>query len=197
MLAGGRLFIISGPSGVGEDSVIDRLHRCLPIERVITTTTRKKRPGESDGSPYYFVSEEEFRKGIAKGRFFEYARHYNGKFYGVTKEEIKRVIKSGRVGIWKIEYKGVMTAKKLIPGIVAILIMPPSLKTLEQRLLKRGESREFIEERIGYTKEWMKHRNIYDYEVINYEDKLDETVEKVREIIIKECSKKQCDKISI
>jgi guanylate kinase len=181
-----KLFIISGPSGAGEDSVIEELERYLPIEKVITTTTRKKRPHESQGNPYYFVSMEKFKKEIAKNQFFEYTRQYNDQFYGVTKEEIKRVINSGKIGIWKIEYKGVMTAKKLIPQVIAILIMPPSLKILEQRLLKRGESKKFIQERMDYTKEWLRHKNVYDYEVVNRERKLDKTVEEVKRIILKE-----------
>jgi guanylate kinase len=180
------LFIISGPSGVGEDSVIKGLEKCLPIEKVITTTTRKKRLNESQGNPYYFVSVEKFKKEIAKNRFFEYTQQYNNQFYGVTKKEIKRVINSGKIGIWKIEYKGVIAAKKLLPQVIAILIAPPSLKILKQRLLKRGESEEFIQQRIGYTKEWLRHKDIYDYQVINKENKLPETVDRVKEIILAE-----------
>jgi len=179
-----NLFIISGPSGVGEDSIINGLEKYLPIEKVITTTTRKKRQNELHGNPYYFVSMEEFRRGIKENRFFEYAMHYNNQFYGVTKKEIRRVIKSKKIGIWKIEYKGVIMAKKLIPKITAILISPPSLEIIRKRLQRRGESEEFIRQRIGYTKKWMKHKNIYDYEVVNHENRLEETVDKVKKIIL-------------
>ena len=181
-----NLFIISGPSGAGEDSVINGLEKCLSIERVVTTTTREKRRGESDGKPYYFISQEEFKKGIDENRFFEYAREYNDQFYGVTNEEIQRVVQSDKIGIWKIEYKGVMTVKKLMPEVIAVLIMTSSLEILKQRILRRGASEEFAEERMVYTKEWLKHKDIYDYEVVNYEGKLDETIEKVRKIILKE-----------
>lgn len=183
-----KLFIISGPSGAGEDSIIQGLKKLLPIEKVVTTTTREKRDGEVDGNPdaYYFISKEEFQKGIIEDRFFEYAREYNDQFYGVTKKEIKRVVNSGRIGIWKIEYKGVMTIKKLMPEVVSILITVPSLEILRQRILKRGASEEFVRERMDYTKEWLKHKDIYDYEVVNYENKLDEAVENVKEIILKE-----------
>ena len=181
-----KLFIISGPSGAGEDSVIDGLEKDLPIERVVTTTTREKRKGELDGKPYYFISKKEFEKGIAKNNFFEYAREYNNQFYGVTKKEIQRVVKSDKIGIWKIEYKGVITVKKLMPKVIAIFITVSSLEILKQRLLKRGADEKFIQERMDYTKKWLKHKNIYDYEVVNHEEKLDETVEKVKGIILKE-----------
>ena len=181
-----KLFIISGPSGAGEDSVIEELRKFFPVERVITTTTRKKRSDVFSEDPYYFISKEEFEKGISENRFFEYAREYNNQFYGVTNEEIQRVIKSGRIGIWKIEYKGVITMKKIMPEVVAILIITPSLEVMKQRLLRRGESEEFVRQRMDYTKEWLKHKDIYDYEVINYEGKLDEAVEEVKGIILRE-----------
>jgi len=181
-----KLFIISGPSGAGEDSIIQGLKKLLPIEKVVTTTTRAKRAGESDGDPYYFISKEEFEKGISENKFFEYAEEYNNQFYGVKEEEIKRVLNCGKIGIWKIEYKGVMTAKKLIPEVVAIFVMAPSLEIIRQRLLKRGESEEFIEERMVYTTEWLKHKDVYDYEVINHEGKLDEAINEVKEIILNE-----------
>ncbi|MCK5466336.1 hypothetical protein KAI56_02445 [Candidatus Parcubacteria bacterium] len=184
-----NLFIISGPSGAGEDSIIEGLKKILSIERVITTTTREKRSNIFAEDPYYFISKEEFKKGIAENRFFEYAREYNNQFYGVTKKEIERVINYDKIGIWKIEYKGVMTMKKMMPEIIAILITTESLEVLKQRILSRGASEKFVEERMIYTKEWLKHKDIYDYEVVNYEGKLDEAVEEVKGIILKECGK--------
>ena len=184
-----KLFIISGPSGAGEDSIINGLEKILSIERVVTTTTREKRRGESDGKPYYFISQEEFKKGVTENRFFEYAQEYNKQFYGVTNEEIQRVIKCDKIGIWKIEYKGVLTIKKIMSEVVAILITTESLEILKQRILRRGASEKFAEERMSYTKEWLKHKDIYDYEVVNHEGKLDEAVEEVKEIILKEYNK--------
>ena len=183
MIKSAKLFIISGPSGAGEDSVIAGLKKIMPIERVITTTTRSPRPGESNGDPYYFVSSTEFQAGIEQKKFFEYAQEYNNNYYGVTFEEIERVKNSGRISIWKIEYKGVITAKKLLPDITAILINAP-LKILEQRIRRRDRvTEEFIAERMRYTEEWLKYKDIYDYEVINEEGKLAEAIQKVAEII--------------
>jgi guanylate kinase len=182
-----KLFIISGPSGAGEDSVIEGLKKFLPIERVITTTTRKMRPREYNGSPYYFISKEEFEKKIKKNELFEYAQEYNDQFYGVTRKEIERVVNCGKIGIWKIEYKGATAIKKIMPEVVSIFIMAPTLEDIERRLLKRGASKECIKERMIYTKEWLKHKDIYDYEVINHENKLNEAIDEVKNIILKEC----------
>lgn len=180
-----NIFIISGPSGAGEDSVIDGLTKYFPIERVVTTTTRLMREGESQGNPYYFISQEEFKKKIEQDELAEYAQEYNDNFYGVTNEELNRVKKSGNIGIWKIEYKGVITAKEKFPEIKSIYIAPPSLEILKERILKRDPdvSEEYLEERMNYTKEWMKHEDIYDFKAVNEEGKLDETVEKVARII--------------
>ncbi len=181
-----NLFIISGPSGSGQDSIIDGLTKILPIERVVTTTTREPRPGESEGHPYYFIPKVAFRQSLAAGAFAEHAEQYNGNIYGVTKTELDRVIASGRVGIWKVEYQGVKSAKKLFPGIIAIFIAPPSLDILEERLRKRDHPSEtYLAERMAYTKEMLAHTSIYDYSVVNEEGKLDEAVAKTTDIIRK------------
>lgn len=177
------LIIISGPSGSGEDSIIEGLGKRMPIERVITTTTRDKRHGERDGHPYYFISKDAFQRGIDANEYFEYAQHYNDNYYGVTYEEIKRVQHSGKVGIWKIDYKGVQKAKELMPEIFAIFITAP-LDILEARLRKRDTVTDaYISERMAYTKEWLKHTDMYDVTVENEEGKLIETIEVVEDII--------------
>jgi len=179
-----NIFIISGPSGAGEDSIIEGLKKYLQIERVITTTTRSMRPEESEGNPYYFISQKKFQEKIKRGDFAEYAQEYNDNFYGVTKDEIKRVHHCGKIGIWKIEYKGVITAKKLFPEMKSIYIAPPSLEILKKRIMRRdGVSEEYVNERMEYTKEWMKYENIYDFKVVNEEGKLEEAIKKVAEII--------------
>ena len=178
-----NIFIISGPSGAGEDSIINGLGEILPIKKVITTTTREMRLGESQKNPYYFISKKKFKKGIEQNKFFEYAKEYNDNYYGVTHNEINRVKNSNKIGIWKIEYKGVITAKKLMPEIIAIFVNAP-VKILEKRIRSRkGVSEKFIKERTKYTKKWLKYKNIYDYEVINEEEKLNKTIAHVAKII--------------
>ncbi len=142
------------------------------------------RPGESQGNPYYFISKKKFIKRRDSGEFAEWAEQYNGNLYGVTREEIERVKNSGKLGIWKIDLKGVITAKKLYLEIPAIFITVSDLKVLEDRIRRRGGiSEEYIKERMEYTKEWMKQKDIYDYEVYNEEEKLDEAIAKTAEII--------------
>ncbi|MBD3310978.1 MAG: guanylate kinase [Candidatus Magasanikbacteria bacterium] len=178
-----NLVIISGPSGAGEDSIIDKLSKRIPIERVITTTTRKKRSGEKDGDPYYFINKKIFLKKIKEGYFFEWAKQYNNNYYGVSFSEIERVRNTNKIGVWKIDYKGVIKAKELVPGIISILITAP-LEILEDRIRRRGfVDEEYIRQRMDYTKEWLKHKEIYDFEVVNEEGKLDKTVSRVEKII--------------
>ncbi len=180
-----NIFIISGPSGAGEDSIIEGLKSHFPIERVITTTTREMRVGESQGNPYYFISRDEFEKNISENKMVEYAEEYNQNIYGVTKEELERVAQLEKIGIWKIEYKGVLTAKEKFPEMKSIYIAPPSLEIIEQRLRRRDKniSDEYLKERLEYTKEWMKYENIYDYKVVNEEGQLEQSIAKVAEII--------------
>lgn len=179
-----NLFIISGPSGAGEDSIIEGLKKYFPIERVVTTTTRVMRSGEIEGVPYYFTTREDFERRLLNGEFVEYARQYNGNLYGVTKQELDRVAQSGKAGIWKIEYQGVISAKKLFPEIIAIFITVPEFSILEDRIRRRDHvSEEYIKERADYSKEWMRHADIYDYKVVNEEGKLDKAVKEVAEII--------------
>lgn len=181
-----NIFIISGPSGSGQDSIIEGLKKYFSIERVITTTTRAMRDGESQQNPYYFISKEEFKKGVEANSFFEFAKEYNNNFYGVTFQEIERVKNCGKIGIWRIEYQGVITAKKLTPNIIAILITAP-LDVLEQRIKNRDKnaSEQFIKNRMEYTREFLKHKDIYDYEIENKQGRLNETIKKVANIIEK------------
>ena len=182
-----NVVIISGPSGAGEDSIIEGLRKYTTINRVITTTTRDMRPGESHGNPYYFISKEEFEKHIESNEMVEWAKQYNGNLYGVTRAELERVNALPGIGTWKIEYQGVMTAKKLFPEIKSIFIMADSLEVLAERIRRRdGVSEEFIQERMEYTKEWLQHEDIYDYKVINHQGKLDEAVAEVATILKKE-----------
>ena len=179
------LFIISGPSGAGEDSLIEGLiKKGVDIERVVTTTSRPMREGESEKSPYYFISVDEFEKRIKDGEFFEWAQEYNNSYYGVTHGEIDRVQKSGKVGIWKIGYKGVRSAKKLLPGVKAILINAP-LDQIEVRIRMRdkGVSDEYVRARMEYTKEWLEHKHLYDVEVMNVNGGLNKAVEEVYEVL--------------
>ncbi|MBD3300173.1 MAG: hypothetical protein GF347_02365 [Candidatus Moranbacteria bacterium] len=182
-----KLFIISGPSGAGENTLVEALEKIIDVEKVITTTTREKRGNEKQGKPYYFISKEEFKKGIKEDRFFEYALQDRGNYYGVTQEEIKRVLKSDKPALYRLDYKGVISLKKMMPEeTVAILITAP-LDVLEARIRRREKVTEkFVKARLDYAKGWYKNAHYYDYQVENKEGQLDQTVEKILGIIKKE-----------
>ncbi len=178
-----NIFIISGPSGAGEDSVIKGLKKIYSTEKIITTTTRNIRPNEINGKDYYFINKEEFQTKIKNNEFFEWAEEDNGQFYGGTLSEIERVRKSRKIGIWKIDYKGVMAAKKLLPEAISIFIYVP-LETIRRRLEKRGiHDEKFINSRLNYAQGWFDNEHIFNYKVENVENKLAETIEKVANII--------------
>ncbi|PIP27873.1 MAG: guanylate kinase [Candidatus Moranbacteria bacterium CG23_combo_of_CG06-09_8_20_14_all_35_22] len=177
-----NIFIISGPSGAGQDSVIRGLKKEFDLDKIITTTTREMRPEDAEGISYYFISKEEFEKKIKEDKFFEYALEDNGNYYGGTYAELERVKKNQKPVIWKIDYKGVLNAKKILPEAKSIFIHIP-FELIRNRLEKRGESEEIIQARLDYSHGWYENENIFDYKITNEEGKLEKTVQKVAEII--------------
>jgi len=180
-----NLFIISGPSGAGKDSVIRGLKKILPIKQLITTVSRPIRAGERQGRPYYFITKKQFKKNIKLNKFFEYDLHYNN-YYGLTYQEINKTKGSKKIFYWQAEYQGVITAKKKRPEIIAIFINS-SLKILIARMRQRETKMDekIFKQRVNDTKEWLKHLAIYDYVVNNKQGKLDQTIKKVANIIRK------------
>ena len=177
-----NIFIISGPSGSGQDSIIRELKKRLDFDKIITTTTRSIRPEDIDGVSYYFISKEEFKDKISKNEFFEYALEDNGNYYGGTYAELNRIKKSQKPVIWKIDYKGVLNAKKILPEAKSIFIYIP-VGLISSRLRKRGESEEMIKSRIEYAKGWYENENIFDYKIENREGELGFAVNEVLKII--------------
>lgn len=181
-----NLFIISGPSGAGEDSVIEGLKKIFDIAKIVTTTTRPIRPTEKNGREYYFISKENFLDKIDNDEFFEWAEEDNSQLYGGTKAELKRIKESDKVGIWKVDYKGVLNAKEIEPEAVSIFIKIP-IETVEKRLRQRGNAtEEFIKDRIEYAQGWYDNEDKFDYIVENKQGELDKTIQKVANIIKKE-----------
>ncbi|MBU1146388.1 guanylate kinase [Patescibacteria group bacterium] len=178
-------FIISGPSGAGEDSVIEGLGKKIKFERVITTVTRAKRAGEREGKPYHFITVPKFKKMIKNKEFWEWARVY-GDYRGAAHKELNRLMRKKTLALWKVDYQGAETIKKKMPEVLSISISPPSLASLEKRLIKRGQdSLEVIKKRMPFTKKWLKHTKGYDYIVVNRENKLKETIDRVFKILMK------------
>lgn len=187
----GKLIVISGPTGSGQDSVIEGLSdRGLKFAWVITTTTRKMRKGESEGHPYYFIKKEEFEKLIKEDKLLEWTKVYNNQYYGCTREEIENKLKKNDLVILKIDPVGATKIKKKLPEAFLIFIAVSSIEILKKRLIKRGQdSMETIEKRLKEVGEKIKLQKYFDEIVVNKEGKLSETVERVRKIIEKHSKK--------
>lgn len=189
-----KIFIISGPSGAGEDSVLASLKKTKLFNRVVTTITRSKRPGEREGLPYYFTTVEKFKKLIKFNRLIEWAIVY-GDYRGCTKKEISRLLKFSKPILWKVDWQGVKTIKQLLPQTVAIFIAPPSYAVLEQRLKRRGQdSAQTIRARKKFSQDWFKHTDVYDYTVINEQGRLAQTITRVKTIVAQELQRRKNSK---
>ncbi len=183
----GILFVLSGPSGVGKDSVISRLkERGLPLHFAITVTTRPMRPGEVDGVNYYFRTVSEFERMRAAGELLEWAV-VHGNHYGTPREQIRQALHSGKDVLLKVDVQGAAAVRSRVPGAVLIFLAPPSMTELVERLESRGtESAGELSLRIRNADHEMADLPNYDYVVVNYRERLDETVDKVQAIITAE-----------
>ncbi len=181
------LILISGPSGAGEDSVIDAIIKHFNAARIVTVVTRKKRKNETEGKDYYFTTPADFKKRMRKDEFIEWARVYDD-YRGATHMELERLFSQDKSIIWKMDWQGVGTVKKLFPESLGIVITPPhkDVAILTERLKKRGEdSWEEIKKREVFSAAWMEHLDVYDHIIENKEGKLQETIDNALHIIQK------------
>ncbi len=192
----GLLIVLSGPSGSGKDTVLERVHdKDIPIQRSISMTTRQKRDGETDGVDYYFVTKEYFEKQIAAKNMLESAV-YSSNYYGTPKGPVDKWLGDGKTVVLKIEVQGAEKIKKIYPDCVSIFIMPPSIQVLEERLRNREtDSEESIQMRMDAALGEMKCSEKYDYIVFN--DILEDTVEDICSIIKAENLKSSKMKYSV
>lgn len=177
------LVILSGPSGVGKDAVITKMKELgFPFYYAVTATTRPRRTGEQDGIDYYFLSEEEFHEKIKANQLLEWAKVY-GNYYGVPKKQLDEAFKSGQDVIVKVDVQGAATIKQVLPEAVFIFLMPPSMEELERRLRQRhSESLTELTLRLETAREEMKSLALFDYAIVNYQDKLDATISQINAI---------------
>ena len=177
----GRLFVISGASGVGKSTVLKRvMEQRKDLAFSVSATTRAPRPGEVDGESYYFVTKEQFEAMIARGEFLEYDAHM-ANYYGTPAAQAEEKMKKGSV-ILDIEPNGAFNVRKAMPDAVLIFIAPPSLEELQRRLASRGDtSVEQIKLRIERSAWEMEQSKKYDYVVIN--DQVETCAEEILKII--------------
>jgi guanylate kinase len=180
------VIVISGPSGVGKDVVIDAIiGKSRNFHHIVTATTRQKRPGEVDGVDYHFLSKAEFRRKIDAEEFLEYAEVY-GNYYGVLKSEVQRALQDGKDVILKVDVQGAATLKKVIPGALFIFLAPPSIEDLLERMKKRNaDTDEAMRVRINKAREEMESGKLFDHSVTNMRNNLDRTVNTVHSHINK------------
>jgi guanylate kinase len=178
----GLLIVISGPSGVGKDTLIKRL---LELDRhlrySVSCTTRAPRPGESDGVDYSFVSRDRFQELIDQGAFLEHAT-YNGNEYGTLAERVEKERSAGNDVVLKIEVKGAEQVRAKVPDAMFIFVAPPSVDELVKRQMKRNtESSQDMEARREIAKREMEYATRYDHVVVN--DELERAVAEILAII--------------
>jgi guanylate kinase len=178
------LIVISGPSGVGKDSVLQSMkERGLPFHFVVTATTRPQRPEEKEGIDYIFVGREEFAGMIDEGELMEYAVVY-GDYKGIPKAQVRKALASGKDVVMRVDVQGAATVRKISPEAILIFLTTSSEQELVDRLEKRKtESNEDLKLRIATARQEFKRIGEFDYIVVNRENQLDETVDTIRAII--------------
>jgi len=178
----GKLFVISGSSGVGKGTVIKEfLKRNPEFKLSVSCTTRNPREGEIDGINYFFLTKEEFKKHIDNNDFLEWAES-SGNMYGTQKTYVERKLSEGKNLILEIDTKGALNVKKILPDTTLIFILPPSFEELEARLRGRHtESEEAIQKRLSSTKLELENSKLFDYEVIN--DSIENAVNALEKIM--------------
>ena len=192
------MVVISGPSGVGKDSVLRALKKSgLPIYHVVTANTRAPRPDEKEGVDYFFVTREVFEKMIADNELIEYSHVYDD-YKGVPKAQIRKAIESGDDVILRLDVQGAEKIKKLYPDAVLIFLTPANEEEWLQRLGGRRMSQEKdFATRIATIKdELIKARN-FDYIVVNAQNQLQKTISTIEAIISAEHQRSKPRKISI
>ena len=186
----GLFIIISAPSGGGKDAVIAKLVKRIPnSSRLVTTTSRAPRPGDKEGVNYYFVSLDEFKKKIADGEFIEY-NFFAGNYYGTEKKILNQFLSKNKVIFSTTEVNGKHNLDKLKVKNIGVFLMPESVEILKERIERRGGTTpEAIKERLNLAEKEIAESEDYQYHLINKEGALEETVDKIEEIVKKELAK--------
>jgi guanylate kinase len=178
------LVVISGPSGVGKDSVVRRMkERDLPFHFVVTATTRPKRSNEVDGVDYFFVSQDEFDRMIEQDELLEHALVYNDH-KGIPKQQVRQALASGKDVVMRIDVQGAETIRNLCPEALLIFLSTRTDEELVDRLkARRTENPEALKLRLETVRQELERVDLFDYYVLNAENELDATVDTILAII--------------
>jgi guanylate kinase len=181
---GGKLVIISAPSGAGKTTIVKHLlDSGLNLSFSVSATTRQLRGNEKDGVDYFFISVAEFRKRIGNNEFVEWEEVYKDLLYGTLKSELERIWKAGKNVLFDVDVEGGITLKKKFgTKAIAIFVMPPSVTELENRLVKRGtDTPEKIRVRVEKAEDELKLANQFDTVIVNHQ--LDKAKEEAFKIV--------------
>jgi len=178
------LIVISGPSGAGKDTVVQRMkERGLPFHFVVTATTRPQRPNEVNGRDYFFVSKHEFARMIDQNELIEYALVY-GDYKGIPKAQVRAALTSGKDVIMRLDVQGAETVRKLAAEALLIFITTDSEEEMVNRLRQRQtETSDSLAIRIATARKELQRMEAFDYVIVNHDLLLDHTVDMVRAII--------------
>ena len=178
------LIVISGPSGVGKDTVVQRMKDLgMPFHFVVTANTRPIRENEVHGVDYFFVSKDEFARMIEQNELIEYAVVY-GDYKGIPKQQVREALASGVDVVMRLDVQGAETVRKLVPEALLIFLTTGSEDELVERLkARKTEKPEELALRIATARKELKRAEAFDYVIINHDNQLDKTVDTVGAII--------------
>jgi len=177
-----RLIVLSGPSGVGKDSVIELIRaRSRSVWLSVSVTTRPKRDYEVDGVHYYFVDRSQFRQMVERGELLEWAE-FAGNFYGTPRRPVEARLRRGLPALLKIDLQGARQVRRAMPGALLVFLAPPSWNELERRLIGRGtDDPETIRRRLEHAREELAAEPEFDVTVVN--DSVERAAEELLELL--------------
>ena len=182
-MAQGTLYVVSAPSGAGKTSLLKTLiEKTAGIRVSVSHTTRPMRPGEQNGTDYWFTNEPEFRRMAGEGAFIEYAEVF-GNLYGTSENAVRELLQTGVDVVLEIDWQGARQVRKRFPEVVSVYVLPPSPQALRQRLNARGQDSDVvIEHRMSEARSEMEHYSEYDYLIVN--DQFDLALAELQALVV-------------
>jgi guanylate kinase len=177
-----RVFVITGPSGVGKGTLIRSLLERVPeLQLAVSATTRDPRPGERDGVDYHFLTEAEFDGRVINGEFVEHAG-YSGRRYGTLRSELERRLGEGASVVLEIELQGARQVREAMPGAVRIFVAPPSEEALRARLVGRGtDDADQVAARLATAREELAAQGEFGHVIVN--DRLEDAADALEALV--------------